>query len=173
MVNSALRKVLAEPVPASVGQAVDAFAALISDQSPDALTVLQVAGASATESIDQTALLAAVGAYFAPVDLTPHTDAQFEALVELEPVDWVGVVLGMTRSKAEGPPLDGEALVTFINRAPEITSTIPKQDAPRLAWTFDQMLFAWEVTGVLNEAGRVTDAGRWLLAHSFVAAMSR
>ena len=173
VVSSALRSVLAEPAPSSVGHAVDAFAVLVADQDPDALTVLDIAGVGTTETIDQTVLLKAVGAYFAPVDLTPHTDAQFEALVELEPVDWVGVVLGLTRSKAEGPPLDGDALVTFINRAPEITSTIPKKDAPRIAWTFDQMLFAWEVTGVIDEAGRVSEAGRWLLAHSFVTAMKR
>ncbi len=172
VVSSALRATLAESAPAAVDDAVSAFAALVEQQDPDALTVLEVCGRAPELAIDRDGLLAAVGAYFAPVDLSAHTDVQFDALIDLEPVDWVGVVLGLTRSPSSGPPVDGDGLVSFINRAPEITSTIPKSDAPRLAWTFDQMLFAWEVTGVFDESGRVSDAGRWLLAQAFVAVMT-
>ena len=177
VVRSSLRKVLDAPVPDVVERARAHFAESVEARLPDALTVLEVAGLGVVGSdpaaeIDVDVLVHAVGGYFNPVDLSAHTDAQFAALVELEPVDWAGVVLGMVRSTTSAP-IDGSALVTFINRAPEITSTIPKNDAPRIAWAFEQMLFAWEVTGVLDGEGHVTEAGRWLLAHGFVRALSQ
>lgn len=58
-------------------------------------------------------------------------------------------------------------LIKAINAAPEITTTIPKKDAPALAWALESMLYAWEVTGVLVD-GEVGPAARWLLAHSAV-----
>ena len=67
--------------------------------------------------------------------------------------------------------MSGDVLVTLINRTPEITTSISKAERPRLAWAFDQMLFSWEVTGVLSADGQVTDAGRWLLGHAFVQAL--
>ena len=170
VVRSALRAILESPAPATVEVARTRFADVVAEGVPDALTVLEVAGADPTAAIDLQSLLRAVGAYFNPVDLAAHTDAQFAALIELEPVDWAGVVLGVVRSPAA--PIDGSTLVTHINRAPEITSSIPKSDAPRIAWTFEQMLFAWEVTGVLDGDGQVTEPGRWLLAHAFVQALS-
>ena len=169
VVRSAFRSVLGEAAPEAVEAARLAFVSLVEQRNPDALTVLEVAGLAADTTIDRAAQLSLAGAYFAPADLSAHTDPQFEALIELEPVDWVGVVLGLARSKDSDPPVDGASMVNFINRAPEITSTIPSQDAARLAWAFEQMLFAWEVTGVINEDGRVTEAGRWLLPHAFVA----
>ena len=175
VVRSALRTTLEAAAPESVERARIGFAARVAKKDPDALTVLGVAGVKRSAGdgpIDVETFLRAVGAYFAPVDLGAHSDAQFDALIELEPVDWAGVVLGMTRAKTRTEPLDGASLVTFINRAPEITSTIPKSDAPRLAWAFEQMMFAWEATGVIDADGNVSDAGRWLLAHAYVAALS-
>ena len=174
VVRSALRSILESPAPDSVELARIGFAARVANRDPDALTVLGVAGIERTTGdgpLDLDVLIRCVGAYFAPVDLSAHTDAQFEALIELEPVDWAGVVLAMARAKPGGTPLDGGALVTFINRAPEITSVIPKSDAPRLGWAFEQMLFAWEVTGVISADGTVTKAGTWLLPHAYIAAL--
>lgn len=168
VVRSSLRKILENSAPDTVEIARTSFAAAVAERAPDALTVLEVAGIGPGAAIDELTFLDAVGSYFKPVDLSAHTDAQFEALTELEPVDWAGAILGVVRSPATAPPIDGDVLVTYINRAPEITSSIPKSDAPRLAWTFEQMLFAWEVTGVIDDEGRVTDAGRWLLANAFV-----
>lgn len=170
--QSALRTQLAAPAPASVDDAVSAFEARLNTGDPDALTLLEVAGVSADGSETLNTLLDAVGAYFAPVDLSAHSKAGFDALVMLEPVDWLGAVLGLVRSSAGTPPIDGAALVTFINRAPEITTTISKKEAPQVAWAFDQMLFAWETTGVITAEGAVTEAGRWLLGQAFVRALS-
>lgn len=168
VVRSGLRKVIEADAPPSVADARAHLARLVEERNPDALTVLAVAGIEHEQLSNLDGFLDAVGGYFRPVDLDAHTDAQFDGLIELEPVDWAGVVLGLCRSPTNGPPLDGDSLVTCINRAPEITSTIPKSDAPRLAWAFEQMLFSWEVTGVINADGQITEAGRWLLPHAFV-----
>ena len=60
--------------------------------------------------------------------------------------------------------------VRLINRCPEITTTIPKQDAGRIGWAFEQTMYAWAVTGILDEDGCLTDAGRWLLPRVALAA---
>ncbi|MGI9607172.1 MAG: hypothetical protein ACR2P0_13630 [Acidimicrobiales bacterium] len=51
-------------------------------------------------------------------------------------------------------------------------TTIPKRDAPRVAWAFDQTLYAWELLGVIDDAGRVTPVGRWLLPRAALSAWS-
>lgn len=171
VVQSALRKLLTEDEPAEVGQALASFVDRVAGNDPDALTLFDVAGIDPSQRIDTEQLIALIAAYLAPVDLSAHTDPQFDALIELEPADWVGVVLGMSRA-ASGTSIDGEALVAFINKAPEITTTIPKADAPRLAWTFEQMLYSWEVTGVLTDEGAVSGAASWLLPRAAIAAWS-
>ena len=167
VVGSAMRSVLSEPAPLAVDDALAAFGELVANNDPDALTVVEVAGLDAGTPIDTEMLVCLVGAYLAPKSLDAHTDAQFAALVELEPADWVGVVLGMSRASS-GTAVTGRSMVEFINKAPEITTSIPKDDVAHLAWTFEQMLFAWEVTGVLED-GAVSVAARWLLPHAAVA----
>lgn len=171
LVQSALRKTLAAEQPAAVDEALAQFADRVAADDPDALTVFDIAGADPSQPLDIDGFIALVGAYLAPASLAPHTDPQFAALIELEPADWIGVVLGMSRAGV-GTDIDGDALVRFINKAPEITTTIPKADAPRLAWTFEQMLYSWEVTGVLTSDGAVSDAASWLLPRAAIAAWS-
>lgn len=171
LLTSALRKQLAEPQPEVVTHALEHFVARVASDDPDALTVFDIAGLDPASALDIDGFVALVGSYLAPKNLDPHTDPQFAALIELEPADWIGVVLGMSRA-VPGTDIDGDALVGFINKAPEITTTIPKKDAPRLAWAFEQMLYSWEVTGVLDEHGKVTPAARWLLPRAAIASWS-
>ena len=171
VVRSSMRAVLAEPAPTEVEAAREAVAARVAVGDPDVLTVFEVAGIQPGGPVDVDTLVRLVGAYLSPASLDAHSDPQFSALIELEPADWVGVVLGMSRAPV-GTDVDGRSVVGFINKAPEITTSIPKADAPHLAWTFEQMLFAWEVTGVLDEAGAVSKAARWLLPHAAVAVWS-
>lgn len=167
---SALRTQLAMDPPDSVPAALQVFRERVSAADPDATTLFEVAGLPIpSDDVDLEVFVRLVGAYLAPRDLTAHTDAQFSALVELEPADWVGVILGLTRARV-GTDIDGDALVSLINRAPEITTTIPKNDAPRISWTFEQMLFSWEVTGVLDDDGCVGAAASWLLPRAALAA---
>jgi hypothetical protein len=165
VLTSALRDVFAEPMPAPVEAAMRSFRARVATRDPDALTLFGVAGIDASTELSPHVFLKLVGAYLAPSDLTAHTDAQFAALIDLEPADWLGVILGMSRASV-GIDVDGDVLVTFINRAPEVTTTIPSADRPVISWTFEQMLFGWQVTGVLDDAGAVSDVARWLLPHA-------
>ena len=171
VIRSSMRSVLAEPAPDAVEAARLGVVDLIANNDPDAITVFEVAGLDIEAPIDIDTLIRLVGAYLSPKNLDAHTDPQFAALIELEPADWVGVVLGMARA-AVGTEVDGRSIVGFINKAPEITTSIPKADAPHLAWTFEQMLFAWEVTGVLSGQGAVSEAARWLLPQAAIAVWS-
>ncbi len=173
---SALRAELRVAAPEAVHQAHAAFVTLVENGDSDAKTLFDIAGIELCDvpdrrRIDLDVFLRLVGVYLAPVALDAHTDEQFAALIELEPADWIGVILGMSRAQA-GTAIDGDVLVGFINRAPEITTTIPKRDAPKIAWTFEQMLYAWEVTGVLDERGAVSAAAAWLLPRAALAVWS-
>lgn len=172
VLRAGLRNELSKPQPDELDAVVSRFDSLVSAHDPDALALLEVAGPRASSAEGVARLIAAVGAYFAPVDLSAHTDDSFDALTTLEPVDWLGVVLGLVRSTRDLPAVDGSVLVTLINRAPEITTSISRTEAPSIAWAFEQMLFAWEVTGVLTEDGRVSAAGRWLLGRAFIEALT-
>ncbi|MFT7473756.1 MAG: hypothetical protein ACI81L_000671 [Verrucomicrobiales bacterium] len=165
VLTSALREVFAEPMPTAVEAVMRSFRARVATRDPDVLTLFGVAGIDTSIELSPHVFLKLVGAYLAPIDLGAHTDAQFAALIDLESADWLGVILGMSRAPV-GTDVDGDVLVTFINRAPEVTTTIPKGDVAVIAWTFEQMLFGWQVTGVLDDAGAVSDVARWLLPHA-------
>lgn len=161
LIDSALRLPPAEPAPPAVAAAAQHFARLVADANPDATALMAVAGRPRSKSeLDQ--LLVAVGAYLAPVDLSPHRADEQAPIAALEPADWVGVILGLVRGLAP-VPLDGAACVQLVNRCPEITTSIPKHEAALVAWAFDRVLYAWERTGVLDEQGALTEAGHWLL----------
>ena len=170
LIRSALRSQLDTEVPDEVTVARHTFMDRLAVDDPDATVLFEVAGIDPTSDVDLNTFLRLIGAYLAPVDLRAHTDQQFTALVELEPADWIGVILGLSRSPV-GTPVDGDVLVRFINRAPEITTTIPAADAPRISWTFEQMLFSWQITGVLDADGAVGEAAHWLLPHAAIAAL--
>ncbi|NNC79484.1 MAG: hypothetical protein HKN94_04950 [Acidimicrobiales bacterium] len=156
----------AEP-PASVVAAFDGFHDTVEPHDLDVLA--EVAGVDTAEELSFATYLRLVGAYLAPVSLSAHgVDAQRE-LSCLEWADWLGAILGATRAGA-GVEIDGDVLVSFINRCPEITTSIPKSDAVRVAWAFEQALFSWEVTGVIDGDARLTEAGVWLLPRAALAA---
>ncbi len=162
VVAAALRGSLESTPTAAAEAACSAFAKLVSSGDADALTVLDVAALADTWDASVESFERAVGAYLAPRTLAPHSPQEQQALVELEAADWIGVVLGLARS-VPGTSVDGDRLVDFINKTPEITTTIPKKDRPRIAWAFEAMLYAWRVTGVLDDEGCVTDAAASLL----------
>ncbi len=157
--------------PAVVAESRAEFLARLDEGDADARTLLDVCGVpSDAAAADRTDLhLRAVAAYLRPDDLSMHPAPTQQAILELEWADWLGATIGLSRSTA-GIDVDGAALVQLINRCPEITTTIPKQDAARIGWAFEQTLYAWAVTGVLDDAGALTEAGRWLLPRAALAA---
>lgn len=168
VIRSALRAELGSELPQSVSDALTRCNDALVAAEPDVSTLLQVGGLSEAEPpLDIDGLCALVGAYFAPATLEPHAAVEQEALVQLEVADWIGVVISIARAKV-GTEVDGEMLVRSINRTPEITTTIPKKHAASLAWTFETMLYSWEVTGVLID-GAVGPAAQWLLPNAALA----
>jgi len=158
----------AEP-PGSVVAAFESFVS--SAQSHDVEVLTEVAGLERPDTNDFDTYLRLLGAYFAPVSLRPHTAEAQLALSQLEWADWLGAILGAIRA-GTGTEIDGDVLVSMVNRCPEITTSIPKRDAAQVAWAFEQTLFSWEATGALDDEGRLTDAGTWLLPQAALAAWS-
>lgn len=168
VIRSALRAELAADMPESVNDALVECRERFERSDPDALTLAEVADWSATGELSASDLVLLAGGYLAPVTLAPHSGAEQQSLVELEVADWIGVVLGLVRAPV-GTEVDGSMLVRAINTAPEITTSIPKKHAAALAWTFETMLYAWEVTGVLRD-GAVGPAAPWILPHAALQA---
>ena len=168
VIRSALRNELELEAPDAVHQAPRSCQIRFDALEPDAVTLAEVAGWSGTGAMSVSDLCQLAGGYLAPVTLSPHSVVEQEALVQLEVADWIGVILGLTRARA-GTEVDGSMLVKAINAAPEITTTIPKKHAPGLAWTFETMLYAWEVTGVLVD-GATSPAAKWILPQAAIQA---
>lgn len=80
-------------------------------------------------------------------------------------------MLGLVRAGV-GTPVDGDALVDFVNRCPEVTTTIPKADRARIAWAFSVVGEAWARAGV-TAGGLLTAAGVDLLPAALAHAWRR
>jgi len=111
------------------------------------------------------AVLAAVTRPQSMASLEP--DVQ-EAVAALEWADWLGVVIGLVREGA-GASIEAAHMVDLINRCPEVASTIPRADRPRIEWAFARCTELWEEIG-LAEEGKLTDFGAWALPHALVSA---
>lgn len=94
---------------------------------------------------------------------------ELEGLASLEWADWLGVTLGVVRTGV-GSAVSGTALVDHVNRAPEITSSIPKRDRGWYEWVFAVVIESWADLGIVDDARRLTGAGRWALPHALLTA---
>lgn len=101
-------------------------------------------------------------AYLYPKSFVAHTTEEQQALARLENIDWLGIAIGLQRARV-GLPIDGSALVDMINRCPELSTSIPASDQAEMAWTLERMLYCWQVCGVLDDEGRLTALGSWLV----------
>ena len=59
-------------------------------------------------------------------------------------------------------------LVSNINRCAEVTTTVPKRDMRSRGRRVPRMLHAWELTGALDDEGRLTALGVWLVPRSLL-----
>lgn len=89
------------------------------------------------------------------------TQEEREGLAFLEWADWLGVILGAVRA-GPGASVHGEAMVDWINRCPEVTSSVAKRDRPYVAWTLDVAARVWNSLGLVAE-GELTELGWWTL----------
>jgi hypothetical protein len=151
-----LDRALGRPdAPGGWGELADLVRARAADH--DDLAAWLAASGAAPDDPDEVVALAPVVAAVVPADLAPLHPAGRDAVLALEWADWLGAVIGLVRT-GEGAPVGGEALVDHINRCPEVTSTIPKQDRDRIAWAFDVVGGCWTGLG-LTEDGVLTPRG--------------
>lgn len=170
--RAALAKVLAAPAPAGEPADTAGRVRAVLDARTDAdLAALATdvdLGDHAT--LDDTTLLARLaGAFVVPGALAAFAPSEREALRSLEWADWLGAVIPLVRGGA-GAAADPMQLVQNINRCPEVTTTVPRRDMPAVADVFARTLHAWELTGVLDDDGRLTALGAWLLPRALLDA---
>ncbi|MGI9621323.1 MAG: hypothetical protein ACR2PK_00695 [Acidimicrobiales bacterium] len=118
-----------------------------------ALGVLDGAGVGAgTEPGDLVAV---------PIDASEwerHTEAEREAFAALEWADWLGVALELHRT-LPGTIIDATGLVDMVNRSPEVTSSIPKNDRGYYEWVFSMVLSVWMDAGLIDADGALSADG--------------
>jgi hypothetical protein len=150
----------------AIALAASAVRDLVRDGDPVAATVAAEAGLDDAADLDTIAddvLLARLaGAYVGPGPRVGLSPAAADAVDALEWADWLGAVLQLVRG-GPGADASAEQLVRNVNRCPEVTTTIPKRDAPAVASAFDCTLDAWRVTGALDADDRLSALGVWLL----------
>jgi hypothetical protein len=124
-------------------------------------------GARGLDDVEVLTRLA--GAYVGRGPRTAMAPAAARAVDALEWADWLGAVLQLVRDGA-GADASGEQLVRNINRCPEVTTSVPKRDAPAVASAFECASVAWRVAGAVDDDGRLTELGVWLLPRALAGA---
>jgi hypothetical protein len=151
------------PPAAAVLAGAAALREAVAQRDAAALALVSEAGIDDPDGVDDDELLVRVaGAYVRPGPRVGVSPAAADAIDALESADWLGAVLPLVRDGA-GAHASPEQLVRNINRCPEVTTSIPKRDAPAVASAFGCTLDAWRVTGVIDDNDRVTELGVWLL----------
>ena len=159
-----LQRALGEPVAPDTAVVEGAAAKLrtaAAGDTPLAQWLAASLGPVDLDDDDLTVVLAALAAAVAPATLAPLDTAARMAVVDLEWADWLGVAIGLGRG-GPGTSIDPDHLVDLINRCPEVTSTIPKKDRPRIAWALAVCSETWTPLG-LADGGVITEGGVALL----------
>ncbi len=165
---AALRGQRNRPAPEALGAVAPLLAARLAHGEPAVVALLRVAGGSSgVPGADLVETLA--GAYVAPADLSGHPPADRELIASLEWADWLGAAIELVRAGV-GAAAGGDDLVRAINRCDEVTTTISKRDAPRVAAAFECATAAWVETGVVDDRLQLTELGVWLLPRALARA---
>jgi len=93
-----------------------------------------------------------------------------DALLWLEWADWLGAGIGILRA-GPGAVVTGSALVDYVNRCPEVSSTIEKGDREYAEWAFSVALDVLEDAGALTE-GVIGERGVTAVGAAMLAAWS-
>ena len=96
------------------------------------------------------------------------TRRERDALLWLEWADWLGAGIGLHRAAA-GAAADPESLVDYVNRCPEVSSSIDKADREYAAWAFGVALELLEDVGAVAD-GKLTETGYAALGPAMAAA---
>ncbi len=159
-----LRQALGDPTEPDPQALVEAAALLRRSALADAPLARWLAASAGPVDLDESdrdVVLAALAAAVVPSLLVPLEPDARQAVLDLEWADWLGAVIGLVR-EGPGATVDPDALVDHVNRCPEVTSTIPKKDRPRVAWAFAVCTEPWSVLGLAVE-GLLTPFGAAIL----------
>lgn len=148
---------VAEPNADDLAEAAAALRTAAATDKPIAQWLAASVGPVDLDDSDANVVLAAVAATVSPASLIPLDDDARTAVLDLEWADWLGAVIELVR-RGPGTAVDPEALIDHINRNPEVTSTIPKKDRPRVGWAFGAVTDLWEPIGLADAAG-ITELG--------------
>ncbi len=148
-------------VPEGVADAADRLRVAARSDGPAAQWLAASRGPVDLDEPDDQVVLAALAASVAPSRMEPLDADAREAVTILEWADWLGVVLGLVR-EGEGAAVASSHLVDLINSCPEVTSSVPKSDRPRVEWALEVCGHLWQEIGVSQE-GQLTEAGIWAL----------
>lgn len=146
---------VAEPSTDALAQAAAALRGAAANDDPIAQWLAASVGPIDLDDTDADVVLAAVAATVSPASLIPLDHDARTAVLDLEWADWLGAVIELIR-RGPGTSVDPEALVNHINRNPEVTSTIPKKDRPRIGWAFGAVTDLWEPIGLADASGITT-----------------
>ena len=113
------------------------------------------------DETDDAVVVAALAATIAPRRLEPLDPSQREATVDLEWADWLGALIELCREGA-GAPVDPSGLVDRVNRCPEVSTSVPAGDRPRVEWAFAVMTDPWRQLGVVDD-GALSELGAVLI----------
>ena len=100
-----------------------------------------------------------------PVATATYPGREREAFAALEWADWLGMVVGLSRTHAEDS-VQPSMLVDLINRCPEVTSSIPRRDRAYYEWAISMVLPLWRRAGVLDDQHRLSPTGAANLVHA-------
>ncbi len=106
---------------------------------------------------------------FTPAGRAAYPAEEREAFAALEWADWLGAVIGVVRA-GTGADLSSAALVDQVNRCPEVTSTVPKQDRPYYEWAWQHVVALWQRHGLADAERQLTDEGVIVLPQILVRA---
>ncbi len=150
-----LRRAIGHPAAPDAAAATLAATRLRDAAAADEVLAQWLAASPGPIDLDEDDLdvvLAALAAPVAPAALTPLDVDAREAVLDLEWADWLGAVIGLVR-EGSGASTDPEHLVDLVNRCPEVDSTIPKKDRPRVAWAFAVCTDPWAELGIADDGG--------------------
>lgn len=110
---------------------------------------------------DRTLWIALAAAVVEPEGELP-VDLEVEAAwAMLEPADWAGAVIELTRAGI-GQSAEPQELVALIARCPEIEGPeLTEEDVASLEAAFTPVVDLWRILGALDERHRLTALGRW------------
>ena len=129
-----------------------------------ALSVLDVAGVGQGEPGD-----AHLVEPLDPGATARYPEREREAFEALEWADWLGMVLGLSRCQP-GELVEPSMLIDLINRCPEVTSSIPRNDRAYFEWAISMVLPLWGRAGVIDDESKLTATGAAHLVHALRAA---